>query len=164
MQIISNRAVRRICTVIAFSMASLFSGMLVGYWADRSKGVRKIALFMNLFQIAGNILYFIGFFPWILLLGRFVSGTKIIQFQQCIHNNTVLTPLCSLRNRNGTEYSTVHRSEPIDDGKREDFRSDLHVCLEAVEHQLCSCLQSRNCSKSHHMISHNLVSILEATV
>ncbi|CAG0901415.1 unnamed protein product [Darwinula stevensoni] len=58
----------------AFSLASLFSGMLVGYWTDRSGDVRKIALLMNLFQIAGNLFYFIGFFPWILLLGRFISG------------------------------------------------------------------------------------------
>ncbi|CAG0889835.1 unnamed protein product [Darwinula stevensoni] len=58
----------------SFSLASLFSGMLVGYWTDRSGDVRKIALFMNLFQIAGNLFYFIGFFPWILLLGRFISG------------------------------------------------------------------------------------------
>ncbi|CAG0899524.1 unnamed protein product [Darwinula stevensoni] len=61
----------------SFSLAALFSGILVGYWADRSRNVRKIALTMNLFQIVGNLLYFIGFSPWVLLLGRFLSGTGV---------------------------------------------------------------------------------------
>ncbi|XP_041848751.1 major facilitator superfamily domain-containing protein 8 [Melanotaenia boesemani] len=58
----------------AFSLSGLLTGPLFGFWSDRSKTTKSIILFSNLFEIAGNFMYFIGYSRWLLLSSRFVAG------------------------------------------------------------------------------------------
>ncbi|XP_028987495.1 major facilitator superfamily domain-containing protein 8 [Betta splendens] len=58
----------------AFSLAGLLADPLFGFWSDRSKKTKSIVLFANLFEIAGNFLYFIGYSKWLLLCSRLVAG------------------------------------------------------------------------------------------
>ncbi|XP_074506780.1 major facilitator superfamily domain-containing protein 8 [Sebastes fasciatus] len=58
----------------AFSLSGLVTGPLFGLWSDRSKTTKSIILFSNLFEIAGNILYFIGYSKWLLFCSRLVAG------------------------------------------------------------------------------------------
>ncbi|XP_028283944.1 major facilitator superfamily domain-containing protein 8-like [Parambassis ranga] len=58
----------------AFSLSGLLTGPLFGFWSDRSKTTKSIILFSNLFEIAGNFMYFIGYSKWLLLCSRLVAG------------------------------------------------------------------------------------------
>ncbi|XP_038139450.1 major facilitator superfamily domain-containing protein 8 [Cyprinodon tularosa] len=58
----------------AFSLSALLTGPLFGVWSDRSKTTKSIILFSNLFEIAGNFMYFIGYSKWLLLSSRLVAG------------------------------------------------------------------------------------------
>ncbi|KAM8727372.1 major facilitator superfamily domain-containing protein 8 [Acanthopagrus schlegelii] len=58
----------------AFSLSALLTGPLFGFWSDRSKTTKSIVLFSNLFEIAGNFMYFIGYSKWLLLCSRLVAG------------------------------------------------------------------------------------------
>ncbi|XP_054889352.1 major facilitator superfamily domain-containing protein 8 [Poeciliopsis prolifica] len=58
----------------AFSLSALITGPLFGVWSDRSKTTKSIILFSNLFEIAGNFMYFIGYSKWLLLCSRLVAG------------------------------------------------------------------------------------------
>uniref|UniRef100_A0A3B3BJG2 Major facilitator superfamily domain containing 8-like 2 n=1 Tax=Oryzias melastigma TaxID=30732 RepID=A0A3B3BJG2_ORYME len=58
----------------AFSLTGLLTGPLFGFWSDRSKTTKSIILFSNLFEIAGNFMYFIGYSKWLLLCSRLVAG------------------------------------------------------------------------------------------
>ncbi|XP_076601707.1 major facilitator superfamily domain-containing protein 8-like [Chaetodon auriga] len=58
----------------AFSLSGLLSGPLFGLWSDRSKTTKSIILFSNLFEIAGNFMYFLGYSKWLLLCSRIVAG------------------------------------------------------------------------------------------
>ncbi|XP_029136035.2 major facilitator superfamily domain-containing protein 8 [Labrus bergylta] len=58
----------------AFSLSGLLTGPLFGLWSDRSKTTKSIILFSNLFEIAGNFMYFIGYSKWLLLCSRLVAG------------------------------------------------------------------------------------------
>uniref|UniRef100_A0A665TPC2 Major facilitator superfamily domain-containing protein 8-like n=1 Tax=Echeneis naucrates TaxID=173247 RepID=A0A665TPC2_ECHNA len=58
----------------AFSLSALLTGPLFGFWSDRSKTTKSIILFSNLFEIAGNFMYFIGQSKWLLLSSRLVAG------------------------------------------------------------------------------------------
>uniref|UniRef100_A0A3B5R0W8 Major facilitator superfamily domain containing 8-like 2 n=1 Tax=Xiphophorus maculatus TaxID=8083 RepID=A0A3B5R0W8_XIPMA len=58
----------------AFSLSALLTGPLFGVWSDRSKTTKSIILFSNLFEIAGNFMYFIGYSKWLLLCSRLVAG------------------------------------------------------------------------------------------
>ncbi|KAF1383519.1 hypothetical protein PFLUV_G00132720 [Perca fluviatilis] len=58
----------------AFSLSGLLTGPLFGLWSDRSRTTRSIILFSNLFEIAGNFMYFIGYSKWLLLCSRLVAG------------------------------------------------------------------------------------------
>uniref|UniRef100_UPI0037E89534 major facilitator superfamily domain-containing protein 8 n=1 Tax=Semicossyphus pulcher TaxID=241346 RepID=UPI0037E89534 len=58
----------------AFSVSGLLTGPLFGFWSDRSKTTKFIILFSNLFEIAGNFMYFIGYSKWLLLCSRLVAG------------------------------------------------------------------------------------------
>ncbi|XP_033006648.1 uncharacterized protein LOC117047521 [Lacerta agilis] len=60
--------------ISAFSFAGLITGPLFGYWSDRTYKTKAIILFANLFQIAGNFMYFVGGSKWMLLSGRLVAG------------------------------------------------------------------------------------------
>ncbi|KAM6918278.1 major facilitator superfamily domain-containing protein 8 [Xenentodon cancila] len=58
----------------AFSLSGLLTGPLFGFWSDRSKTTKSIILFSNLFEIAGNFMYFVGYSKWLLLCSRLVAG------------------------------------------------------------------------------------------
>uniref|UniRef100_A0A8C6SEJ1 Si:ch211-38m6.6 n=1 Tax=Neogobius melanostomus TaxID=47308 RepID=A0A8C6SEJ1_9GOBI len=58
----------------AFSLSGLLTGPLFGCWSDRSKTTKGIILFSNVFEIAGNFMYFIGYSRWLLLSSRLVAG------------------------------------------------------------------------------------------
>ncbi|GLD51250.1 major facilitator superfamily domain-containing protein 8-like protein [Lates japonicus] len=58
----------------AFSLSGLITGPLFGLWSDRCKTTKSIILFSNLFEIAGNFMYFIGYSKWLLLCSRLVAG------------------------------------------------------------------------------------------
>uniref|UniRef100_A0A667YXH7 Major facilitator superfamily domain containing 8-like 2 n=1 Tax=Myripristis murdjan TaxID=586833 RepID=A0A667YXH7_9TELE len=58
----------------AFSLSGLLTGPLFGLWSDRSRTTKTIILFSNLFEIAGNFMYFMGYSKWLLLCSRLVAG------------------------------------------------------------------------------------------
>ncbi|XP_058509722.1 major facilitator superfamily domain-containing protein 8 [Solea solea] len=58
----------------AFSLSGLLTGPIFGFWSDRCKTTKSIILFSNLFEIAGNFMYFIGYSKWLLLSSRLVAG------------------------------------------------------------------------------------------
>ncbi|XP_033507328.2 major facilitator superfamily domain-containing protein 8 [Epinephelus lanceolatus] len=58
----------------AFSLSGLITGPLFGLWSDRTKTTKSIILVSNLFEIAGNFMYFIGYSKWLLLCSRLVAG------------------------------------------------------------------------------------------
>ncbi|XP_062261014.1 major facilitator superfamily domain-containing protein 8 [Platichthys flesus] len=58
----------------AFSLSGLLTGPLFGFWSDRWKTTKSIILFSNLFEIVGNLMYFIGYSKWLLLCSRLVAG------------------------------------------------------------------------------------------
>ncbi|XP_019733311.1 major facilitator superfamily domain-containing protein 8-like isoform X3 [Hippocampus comes] len=58
----------------AFSLSGLLTGPLFGCWSDRSRTTKPIILFSNLFEIAGNFMYFIGYSKWLLVASRLVTG------------------------------------------------------------------------------------------
>lgn len=58
----------------AFSFSGLLSGPIFGHWSDRTRTTKKIILFANLFEIAGNFMYFMGLSKWLLLSSRLVAG------------------------------------------------------------------------------------------
>ncbi|XP_066477659.1 major facilitator superfamily domain-containing protein 8-like [Tiliqua scincoides] len=60
--------------ISAFSFAGLIMGPLFGYLSDRTGQTKAIVLFANLFQIAGNFMYFVGGSKWMLLGSRMVAG------------------------------------------------------------------------------------------
>ncbi|MED6287561.1 hypothetical protein CHARACLAT_017663 [Characodon lateralis] len=58
----------------AFSLSALLTGPLFGVWSDRSKTTKSIILFSNIFEIAGNVMYFLGYSKWLLFCSRLVAG------------------------------------------------------------------------------------------
>ncbi|KAJ6653846.1 hypothetical protein lerEdw1_008643 [Lerista edwardsae] len=60
--------------ISAFSFAGLIMGPLFGYVSDRTHQTKGIILFANLFQIAGNFMYFVGGSKWMLLSSRMIAG------------------------------------------------------------------------------------------
>ncbi|XP_072111402.1 major facilitator superfamily domain-containing protein 8 isoform X3 [Mobula birostris] len=58
----------------AFSFSGLIADPILGHLSDRSRRTKAIILFANLFEIAGNFMYFIGYSKWLLLGSRLVAG------------------------------------------------------------------------------------------
>ncbi|XP_065115467.1 major facilitator superfamily domain-containing protein 8 isoform X2 [Paramisgurnus dabryanus] len=58
----------------AFSFSGLLAGPLFGHWSDRTRSTKKIILFANVFEIIGNLMYFMGYSKWLLLCSRLVAG------------------------------------------------------------------------------------------
>ncbi|XP_064418397.1 uncharacterized protein MFSD8L1 [Latimeria chalumnae] len=58
----------------AFSFTGLLAGPIFGHWSDRTHRTKSIILFANLFEIAGNFMYFVGVSKWLLLASRLVAG------------------------------------------------------------------------------------------
>jgi len=61
-------------TISAMTVTDIISGLIVGRIVDRKKSVRVTVLVLNLFQIAGSLVYLVACFPWLLLVSRLVSG------------------------------------------------------------------------------------------
>ncbi|CAN9500971.1 unnamed protein product [Ophioblennius macclurei] len=61
-------------TLSAFSMSGLLVGPLFGLYSDRTNTTKGMILIAVVFEIAGNLMYFVGYSKWILLSSRFVSG------------------------------------------------------------------------------------------
>ncbi|XP_077204367.1 major facilitator superfamily domain-containing protein 8-like isoform X2 [Paroedura picta] len=60
--------------ISAFSFSGLITGPIFGYWSDRTRQTKAIILFANLFQIAGNFMYFVDGSKWMVLSSRLVAG------------------------------------------------------------------------------------------
>ncbi|KAJ1087501.1 hypothetical protein NDU88_000670 [Pleurodeles waltl] len=58
----------------AFSFSGLLAGPLFGHWSDRTGRTKAAILFANMFEIAGNFMYFMGLSKWLLLGSRLVAG------------------------------------------------------------------------------------------
>uniref|UniRef100_A0A4W3I3D4 Major facilitator superfamily domain-containing protein 8-like n=1 Tax=Callorhinchus milii TaxID=7868 RepID=A0A4W3I3D4_CALMI len=58
----------------AFSFTGLLAGPIFGHLSDRTRKTKSIILFANLFEIAGNFMYFMGYSKWLLLASRLVAG------------------------------------------------------------------------------------------
>ncbi|XP_033119875.1 uncharacterized protein LOC117119166 [Anneissia japonica] len=58
----------------AFSFSGLFAAPVFGIWQDRTSKTKAIILFANMFEIAGNFLYFVGRSEYFLLAGRLIAG------------------------------------------------------------------------------------------
>ncbi|XP_078419993.1 major facilitator superfamily domain-containing protein 8 [Cetorhinus maximus] len=58
----------------AFSFSGLIASPIFGCVSDRTWNTKAIILFANLFEIAGNFMYFMGYSKWLLLGSRLVAG------------------------------------------------------------------------------------------
>ncbi|CAH1772819.1 unnamed protein product [Owenia fusiformis] len=58
----------------AFSFSGLFAGPIMGRWSDVAKNTKWILIFANMFEIGGNIMYFMGYSMWFILAARLIAG------------------------------------------------------------------------------------------
>ncbi|XP_071478648.1 major facilitator superfamily domain-containing protein 8-like [Diadema antillarum] len=58
----------------AFSLSGLLVAPFFGIWYDRTHKTKMMILFANMWEIAGNILYFIGLNKYYVLGGRLLAG------------------------------------------------------------------------------------------
>ncbi|XP_059507081.1 uncharacterized protein LOC125457409 isoform X2 [Stegostoma tigrinum] len=58
----------------AFSFSGLIASPIFGRVSDSTRKTKAIILFANLFEIAGNFMYFMGYSKWLLLSSRLVAG------------------------------------------------------------------------------------------
>lgn len=58
----------------AFSLSGLLMAPVFGVWYDRAHKIKVMILFANMWEIAGNILYFIGINEYYVLGGRLLAG------------------------------------------------------------------------------------------
>ncbi|VDN33213.1 unnamed protein product [Dibothriocephalus latus] len=61
-------------TMAAFSLSVLLFTPLYGYAAHRGVQTRYLIIFANVIEILGNLAYLIAQQPWVVLVGRFISG------------------------------------------------------------------------------------------
>ena len=45
-------------------------------WSDQTGNTKAVLLVANLFEVTGNIMYFMGLSGWFLVASRFVAGKK----------------------------------------------------------------------------------------
>jgi hypothetical protein len=64
----------------------MFSGLIFGRIADATENIRLIALLVNLFQIVGQFMYFVGNNAYVLIFGRFLGGPDILISLKTISN------------------------------------------------------------------------------
>lgn len=68
--------------ISAYSLTGLFVSPFVGVWADGTRNVRSVLLVVNVGEIVGSLLYFVGTAqciakntaPWLLFMGRLLTG------------------------------------------------------------------------------------------
>jgi ceroid-lipofuscinosis MFS transporter 7 len=58
----------------AYSFSSLFSSPIMGRFSDKTNNTKLIMLLANLWQIAGNLMYFMGINTTFIICGRLVAG------------------------------------------------------------------------------------------
>ncbi|XP_045161310.2 uncharacterized protein LOC123526283 [Mercenaria mercenaria] len=58
----------------AYSFAAIISGPVLGRWSDRTRKPKIILAVGTVFQVVGNIMYFMGISVWFLLASRLVAG------------------------------------------------------------------------------------------
>ncbi|VDL98618.1 unnamed protein product [Schistocephalus solidus] len=61
-------------TMAAFSLSVLLFTPLYGYAAHRGVQTKYLVVLANLIEILGNLAYLIARQPWVVLVGRFISG------------------------------------------------------------------------------------------
>ncbi|XP_052238911.1 uncharacterized protein LOC127850141 isoform X1 [Dreissena polymorpha] len=57
-----------------YSFAAIMSGPLLGRWSDRFRKPKILLIVGILFEVVGNIMYFMGISVWFLLASRLVAG------------------------------------------------------------------------------------------
>ncbi|XP_064642207.1 uncharacterized protein LOC135496678 isoform X2 [Lineus longissimus] len=58
----------------AFSFMGLFSGPIMGRMSDKTGKTKYLILFANLWEIGGNVMYWMGFNKWFILGSRLIAG------------------------------------------------------------------------------------------
>lgn len=58
----------------AFSLTAMLSGPMFGRWSDITRKPKFPMIIGAVFEICGNVMYFMGLSKWFLLAGRLVSG------------------------------------------------------------------------------------------
>uniref|UniRef100_A0A672KPK9 Uncharacterized LOC107599859 n=1 Tax=Sinocyclocheilus grahami TaxID=75366 RepID=A0A672KPK9_SINGR len=58
----------------AFNFSWLLFGPVFGHWSDNTRTTKNIILFSNVFEIVGNVMYFMGYSKWLLLSSRLIAG------------------------------------------------------------------------------------------
>ena len=58
----------------SYLLACVLVSMVVGRWIDSSRKIRKTFHICNILVIVGNIVYTLHFSPWLLVVGRLLSG------------------------------------------------------------------------------------------
>ncbi|XP_077977592.1 major facilitator superfamily domain-containing protein 8-like [Glandiceps talaboti] len=58
----------------AFSLTGLLTAPIYGVWYDKTNKTKMIILFSNLWEIAGNFMYFVGISKYFILASRLVAG------------------------------------------------------------------------------------------
>ena len=71
---VSNPALYYSLATGAMFVLDPISSIMVGKYTDRTRNVRKVALILAFFNIAGNLLYSFPFFDWIPIVGRLLCG------------------------------------------------------------------------------------------
>ena len=116
---------------LSFFLASFFSQsvhvfvLTICRWSDNMKRTKVVILFANLWQIAGSLLYWLGYGPWCLVAGRFVAGASFV-YRKCIQLQSVWLRRCGKFN-----YLSPHR--PIKKSLEWAFCVDSHTnaCCES---------------------------------
>lgn len=58
----------------AYSLAAMVSSPILGRWSDKARKPKVILILCAVIQVGGNIMYFLGLSPWLLLASRLVTG------------------------------------------------------------------------------------------
>jgi len=57
-----------------FALAAAIAGLIFGYLYDIGVSLKRLILFGTMFQIIGNIFYFIGINIYVVVTSRFITG------------------------------------------------------------------------------------------
>ena len=60
--------------ISAATVSDMFVGLIIGRFLDKISRVLPLALVLNIFQIIGSFVYFLGNSPTVLLISRFIGG------------------------------------------------------------------------------------------
>ena len=57
-----------------FALSGAIAGVIFGYLYDIGISLKRLILFGSMFQIIGNIVYFVGINIYVLITSRFITG------------------------------------------------------------------------------------------